>query len=87
MDLDLYFCIVYRVSRVRGGASRTYTDHSVPRCDDGFVASVAVYESQTATLATHTPKQSYHNTKDKLEVATLFQSLHSTLKKNTNKLV
>jgi hypothetical protein len=81
---DFYFCIVYRVSRVRGGASRRYIDHSVSRCDDGFVASVAVYESKTATLAAHTPKPSYHNTTDKLVVATLFQSLHSTLKKNTN---
>jgi hypothetical protein len=30
---------------------------------------VAVYESQTATLAAHTPKPSYHNTKDKLVVS------------------
>jgi len=57
------------------------------RCEDGFVASVAVCESQTARLATHTPKTSFHNTMDKLVVATLFQSIHSTLKKNTNTLV
>jgi len=75
------------VSRVPGGASRTYIDHSVSRCDNRFVASVAVYESQTATPVAHEPKSSYHNTTDKLVVATLFQSLHSTLRKTTNTLV
>jgi len=79
--LDYYFCIVYRVSRVRGGASRTYIEHSVSCCDDRYVSSVAVYESQTATLAAHMPKSSYHNT---TVVATLLQSLHSILKKNTS---
>jgi hypothetical protein len=57
------------VSQVPGCASRTYIDHSVRRCDDGFVASVAVDESQTATLAAHTPKPGYHNAADKLVVA------------------
>ena len=80
---DFYFYIVYRVSRIRSGASRTYINHSVLRCVDGFVASVAVYESQTATLAAHTPKPSYHNTKDKLVVS---KSTFYT-KKNTNTLV
>jgi len=80
---DYYFCIVYRMSQVRGGASWTYIDHSVLRCDDGYVSSVAVYESQTATQAAHTPNSSYHNTTDKSVVVTLLQSLHSTLKKNT----
>jgi hypothetical protein len=60
------------VSLVWGGASRAYIDHSVSRCDDNrYVSSVAVYESQTATLAAHTPKSSYHNTTDKSVVATL----------------
>jgi len=78
-----YFCTVYRVSRVRDGASRTYIDHSVSCCDDRYVPSVAVYESQTATLAAHMPKSSYHNKTDKSVAATLLQSLHSILKKST----
>jgi len=36
---NYYFCIFYRVSQVRGGTSRTYTDHSVSRCDDGYASS------------------------------------------------
>ena len=74
------------MSRVRSGASRTYIDHSVSHCDDRYASSVAVYESQTATLAAHMQKSSYHNTTDKYVVATLLQSLHSILKKNTHLL-
>jgi hypothetical protein len=48
-----------------------------------MLSSVAVYESQTATLAAHMPKSSYHNTTNKSVVAILLQSLHSILKKNT----
>lgn len=44
---------------------------------------VLTCDSQTAILATHKPKASYHKTEDKLVVATILQNLHSTLKKDT----
>jgi len=46
------------------------------------VQPVWQFVTQTATLAAQMPKLSCHNTMDKLVVATLLQSPHSTLKKN-----
>jgi hypothetical protein len=48
-----------------------------------WVQLVWQFVTQTATLAAQVPKLSCHNTMDKLVVATLLQSPHFILKKNT----